>query len=189
MAINFDTLPQENPYALPNPGLHKAVIEEAEMRRPKNDATKPPYLNLRYSLTDMDGKARGSMFDIISESESQVVLYKIARFARACGIPLQGQIELSDLAKIVKGKTILVDVGIDDSNPKYVKPQVDLFAHEAYYSINELEDIKPIFCAEAKEVQGNEDFMQIPEDTDNGVPFNTEGDTEAPTTPTANAEY
>ena len=106
MAINFDTLPQENPFALPTPGLYKATIDDAEMRRNKNDATKPPYLNLKYKLTDMEGKSKGVMFDILSESDSPVVGYKIARFCRACGIPLQGQIELSDLAKIVKGKEI-----------------------------------------------------------------------------------
>ena len=124
MAINFDTLPQENPFALPTPGLYKATIDDAEMRRNKNDATKPPYLNLKYKLTDMEGKSKGVMFDILSESDSPVVGYKIARFCRACGIPLQGQIELSDLAKIVKGKEILVDVKIDDfvADPaKYLK--------------------------------------------------------------------
>ena len=62
MAINFDTLPQENPFALPTPGLYKATIDDAEMRRNKNDATKPPYLNLKYKLTDMEGKSKGVMF-------------------------------------------------------------------------------------------------------------------------------
>ena len=28
MAINFDTLPQENPFALPTPGLYKATIDD-----------------------------------------------------------------------------------------------------------------------------------------------------------------
>ena len=50
MAINFDTLPQENPFALPTPGLYKATIDDAEMRHNKNDATKPPYLNLTVLL-------------------------------------------------------------------------------------------------------------------------------------------
>ena len=173
MAINFDTLPQENPFALPTPGLYKATIDDAEMRRNKNDATKPPYLNLKYKLTDMEGKSKGVMFDILSESDSPVVGYKIARFCRACGIPLQGQIELSDLAKIVKGKEILVDVKIDDTDARYVKAVVDIFSHEAYYQVSELESLKPVFFAEQKEISANDAFMQIPEGaSEEGVPFN-----------------
>ena len=172
MAINFDTLPQENPFALPEPGLYKAKIDDAEMRSNKNDATKPPYLNLKYKLTDMQGKGKGTMFDIISESDSPVVGYKIARFCRACGIPLQGQIELSDLAKIVKGKEIMVDVKIDDADPRYVKAVVDIFSHEAYYQVAELESLKPVFFAEQKEISANEEFMQVPDNETDGVPFN-----------------
>lgn len=173
MAINFDTLPQENPFALPTPGLYKATIDDAEMRHNKNDATKPPYLNLKYKLTDMEGKSKGVMFDILSESDSPVVGYKIARFCRACGIPLQGQIELSDLAKIVKGKEILVDVKIDDTDARYVKAVVDIFSHEAYYQVSELESLKPVFFAEQKEISANDAFMQIPEGaSDEGVSFN-----------------
>ena len=182
MAINFDTLPQENPFALPEPGLYKATIDDAEMRPNKNNATKPPYLNLKYKLTDMQGKGKGTMFDIISESDSPVVGYKIARFCRACGIPLQGQIELSDLAKIVKGKEILVDVKIDDADPRYVKAVVDIFSHEAYYQVAELESLKPVFFAEQQEVSANDDFMQVPEGNDEGVPFNEP-------TPSNAAEY
>ena len=147
MAINFDKLPQENPFSLPEPGLYKATIEDAEMRHNKNDATKPPYLNMKYKLTDMQGKSKGVMFDIIAESDSSVVGYKIARFCRACGLPLQGSIELSDLAKIVRN-----------------------------------EELKPVFVAEQQEVSANDDFMQVPEGNDEGVPFNEP-------TPSNAAEY
>ena len=33
MTINFDSLPQENPFALPEPGVYKAKIVEAEMKQ------------------------------------------------------------------------------------------------------------------------------------------------------------
>ena len=182
LAINFDKLPQENPFSLPEPGLYKATIEDAEMRHNKNDATKPPYLNMKYKLTDMQGKSKGVMFDIIAESDSSVVGYKIARFCRACGLPLQGSIELSDLAKIVRNKEILVDVKIDDSDKRYVKAVVDLFTHEAYYRMDELEELKPVFFAEQQEVSANDDFMQVPEGNDEGLPFNEP-------TPSNAAEY
>lgn len=178
--INFDALPQSNPFGNPDPGLYKAVIEDAEMKHGK-DATKPPYLNLRYALSNpKTGKSAGTMFDIISESDNQVILYKIGRFCRACGIPLQGQIELSDLAKIVKGKEILIDVMIDDKNPKYVKPAVDLFSHEAYYQVSELEEIASVFFAEDTVENDNTGFV-APETTEEAVAF--EG------TPTSSASY
>ena len=86
---------------------------------------------------------------------------------------MQGQIELSDLAKIVKGKEILVDVKIDDTDARYVKAVVDIFSHEAYYQVSELESLKPVFFAEQKEISANDAFMQIPEGaSDEGVPFN-----------------
>ena len=178
MSINFDTLPKENPFGLPAPGLYIAEIKEATMKACK-DATKPDYLNMRYSITAPEGESGGSMYDIISESDSQVVLYKIARFCRACGIPLQGSIELSDLAKVVTGKKILVDVKIDDSVPKYTKAVVDVFNREAYWKFDELEDVKKLFSED--KVSNDESFLETEADD---TPFNaTDGEADATVQP------
>ena len=59
---------------------------------------------------------------------------------------------------------------------------VDLFTHEAYYRMDELEELKPVFFAEQQEVSANDDFMQVPEGNDEGVPFNEP-------TPSNAAEY
>lgn len=139
MAINFDSLPQENPFALPEPGVYKAKIVEAEMKQGK-DLSKPEYLNLKFSLTDKNGKSCGNLYDIIAESDSSVVQYKTARFIRACGLPLTGSMELKDLAKVVKGRELALDVSHDNKSER-PRAQVDLFSREAYYLPSEFMDI------------------------------------------------
>lgn len=139
MAINFDALPQDNPFALPDPGVYKATVVDAEMKQGK-DLSKPEYLNLKFSLTDKEGKNCGNLYDIIAESDSSVVQYKTARFIRACGLPLTGSMELKDLAKIVKGREIALDVSHDNKNDR-PRAQVDLFSREAYYLASEFMDI------------------------------------------------
>ncbi len=139
MAINFDRLPQDNPFALPAPGVYRAKIMEAEMKQGK-DLSKPEYLNLKYALFDKHNKSCGNVYDIISESDSSVVQYKTARFVRACGLPLTGSMELKDLAKVVKGREIVVDISHDKKSDQ-PRAQVDLFAREAYYLPSEFMDI------------------------------------------------
>ena len=48
--------------------------------------------------------------------------------------------------------------------------------------MDELEELKPVFFAEQQEVSANDDFMQVPEGNDEGVPFNEP-------TPSNAAEY
>jgi hypothetical protein len=144
MSINFDSLPQDNPYALPAPGLYKAKIVEAEMRaaKSKNDdgSAKPDYLNLKLMLFDKSGKSHGAIYDIISESDKNAVKYKTGRFIRACSIPLTGSMELKDLAKIVRNKDIVVDV-IHDKKSDPPRAQVSLFGNECYYTLAEFDEV------------------------------------------------
>lgn len=144
--INFDRLPQDNPFALPTPGLYRAKVVEAVMKPPKNDPTKPDYLNLKLALFDHEGKNSGNVYDIIAESDSSVVQYKTARFVRACGIPLTGSIELKDLAKLVNGKEIAVDIRHsrprqgEDATNFTPKAEVDMFSRAAYYLKDEYQE-------------------------------------------------
>lgn len=168
MAINFDALPQDNPFALPDPGVYKATVVDAEMKQGK-DLSKPEYLNLKFSLTDKNGKNCGNLYDIIAESDSSVVQYKTARFIRACGLPLTGSMELKDLAKIVKGREIALDVAHDNKGDR-PRAQVDLFSREAYYLASEFTDIymlvNPGEAEEAAFQQAN-----TSDSTDDEVPF------------------
>lgn len=166
--INFDTLPQSNPFSTPEPDLYLATIVEANMKMGR-DTSKPPYLNLKYNLKKADGSSGGTLYDIISESESEVVKYKIARFVRACNIPLQGNMELKDLAKVVMGITIAVDVTIDDKGDR-PRAQVDLFSREAYYTAEEFADV---YASIHPDIAVPE-FKDIDEGTDEEVPFEQE---------------
>ncbi len=185
MAIQFDTLPTENPFALPAPGIYKAKIVEAEMRKPKtkydDGSEKPPYLNLKYALIGPSGNSVGSIYDIISESDSSVVQYKIARFLTACGIPLVGSMELADIAKLVLNKEIVVDVN-HDTKGQQPRAQVDLFSHEAYYPIDKYDEISKIVAAEKSDAApASEEFTDAaPEE----VPFEESGAMPAPATET-----
>lgn len=170
MAIQFDKLPKESPFALPKPDVYKAKIVEAEMRKAKSKnpdgSEKPPYLNLKYQLTNKAGKNCGAIYDIMAESDSSVVMYKIGRFVAACGIPLVGAMELSDIAKLVINKEIAIDVNIDDKGQQ-PRAQVDLFTREAYYPIGQFDEIYALAHAEDAETAAPADtsFINAPETT------------------------
>lgn len=166
MAIQFDSLPKENPFALPKPDVYKAKIVEATMKKGKDDS-KPPYLNLKYQLTNHEGKGCGTLYDIMAESDSSVVQYKLGRFLVACGIPLQGSMELSDIAKLVINKDIVVDVN-HDTKGQQPRAQVDIFTREAYYPVGQFDEIYNLahMNDEPKEVTGEEPFMNVPDPAD-----------------------
>ena len=185
MSINFDQLPTENPFAATAPGIYKAKIIEASMAKNKTDASKPPYLSMKYALTKADGTSGGALYDSLSESDSSVVQYKIGRFLLACNIPLVGVMELSDIAKLVLNKEIVVDVTQNYKDQKEGKPakgQVDLFSHEAYYPIDQFAEVYALVNAGSgeevqvqKQATGKEDFMQIPDAVEgaDGAPAET----------------
>ena len=167
--INFDTLPTTSEYSV-NADVYLAHIEKAEMRKPK-DPQKPEYLSLQYRLTRHNGKKAGVMFDMQFDSEKQLMQYKLARFLKACKIPLKGQMELKDIATLVLNKDIVVDTSVDESGNQ-PKLQVDIFGREAYYPIEQFDEIYNLAHPEGSE------FMPVPEDEE--LPFMSvpESDTE-----------
>lgn len=174
MAINFDSLPKSNPFALPEPDVYKAKIVEASMKQGK-DASKPPYLNLKYQLTNHAGKNCGALFDIMAESDSSVVQYKIGRFVQACGIPLQGSMELADIAKLVMNKEIVIDVNHDKKSDQ-PRAQVDIFTREGYYPIGQFEEIYKLAHMndaqfQQETTQQDTSFMNVPEGADEETEF------------------
>ena len=164
MAIQFDALPKENPFALPNPDIYKAKIVEASMKKGK-DESKPPYLNLKYQLTNKDGKNCGSVYDIMAESDSSVVQYKLGRFLTACNIPLVGAMELADIAKLVLNKEIVVDI-CHDTRSQQPRAQVDVFTREAYYPIGQFAEIYAIAHAGEDSAVDASTFINPPEVAD-----------------------
>lgn len=135
--INFNSLPTDKPNSLPEKGTYYATIEAAEIKQGK-DITKPPYLNIVLALRNADGKNCGKIYDIISESDKELVQYKLARFITALGLTNLGVFELVDLVKIIKGKELIVDVKQDEAKDGYAaKAVVDVFAGNIYYPISE----------------------------------------------------
>lgn len=139
--INFNSLPADKPASLPENGTYYATIDSAEMKKGK-DTTKPAYLNISLLLKNKEGKSCGKIFDIISESDKELVQYKLARFIKALGLEQLGVFELADLVKIVKNKQLIVDVKQEEAQNGYpAKAVVDVFAGEIYYPISEAKEI------------------------------------------------
>lgn len=137
--INFDSLPNSKPITTVEPGTYFGTIEKAEMKAPK-DPSKKPYLSITYGLTTKDGKAAGKLFDIMTESDHDLVKYKLRRFIQALNIPMQGAFELSDLTKIVVGKKLILDV-TKDTKSEQPRVVVDLFKDRVFYPVSQAEEI------------------------------------------------
>ena len=134
--INFNELPSNNPGGGIVPkGTYIATIEVAEMKQGK-DASKPPYLNLRFALTNKDGKGFGKLYDILTNSDHEVVRYKLRRFIEALEIPFEGEFTLADLTKIIKDKKLIVDITHDTRSEPH-KAVVDVFTNEIFYPMSE----------------------------------------------------
>ena len=141
MAINFNSLPNNRPTNLPAPGTYYATIEAAEIRQ-GFDTTKPPYLNVTLALQDKYGKNCGKVYDILSESDKELVQYKVARFIIALGLENLGTFELADLVKVIKNKKLIVDIKQEEATANYpAKAVVDVFKGNIYYPIREAEQI------------------------------------------------
>lgn len=153
--INFDTLPDSNPASLPAKGKYYATIKKAEMKQPQ-DTTKPMYLNLQLALKDAQGRDAGTVFDIISESDHQLVRYKLKRFITALELPITGEFELRDLAKVVPNKQFIVDITHEEKDGRPPKAVVDIFTAEIYYPMSM-----------ASEIFGN----SFADNADDDVPF------------------
>lgn len=141
MAINFNSLPTNKPMNLPETGTYYATIDGAEMKQGQ-DTTKPPYLNICLGLKDKMGKSCGKIYDILSDSDKELVQYKLARFLTALNLTNLGTFELADLVKVIKNKQLIVDVKQEEAKDGYpAKSVVDVFKNSIYYPISEASTI------------------------------------------------
>lgn len=139
--INFNSLPVNKPNNLPETGTYYAVIDSAEMKQGK-DPTKPQHLNLCLALKDKHGRSCGKIYDILAESDKNLVQYKIARFLTALNLTQLGSFELADLVKIIKNKQLIVDVKQEEAKDGYpAKAVVDIFSGSIYYPMSEASEI------------------------------------------------
>ena len=138
MAISFDSLPNAPQANVIPAGAYIATIEKATMKQPKDDK-KPPYLNLQLDIKDAAGKSYGKLFDIITESESEYMRYKLRCFIQAIDVNLGKVFELRDLTKVCVGKKCEVTVVVDDKNNP-PRSQINMFAADMYKHISNVVD-------------------------------------------------
>lgn len=134
MAINYDALPSSKPQSTLPAGYYMATIVKAEMRKSNNTGSE--YLSLQYDLNNGAG-VTGKLFDMQFDSEKEFLRYKLQRFLTALNLNLSGSFELKDLCKLVNGKKLVVDVGVEDNAQYGKRNTVNSFEHEIYYNINE----------------------------------------------------
>lgn len=134
MAINFDKLPDTagGGFAMVPEGFHKAKIIKAEMR-PARDTSLPDELNITLECYDTKGNKLGLVWDTLKDSDKQAQQYKIKRlFIDALNMDLSAMVELKDLAKLIQGKEVIVDIEHNEYNGK-TSARVSMFNNEMYY--------------------------------------------------------
>lgn len=141
--INFDSLPKDKPANNSvEPGRYTAVIFDAKMMTSKT--TNNEYLNVSFKI-DSGGFVNENYFD----SDKQFILWKLGNLLKACNVKLEGEGTLKDIAKVIKGKKVIIDVAVNDRGYGTLDYSNN---NEGIYSI----DSKTEVVEEAKEIVPNE---------------------------------
>lgn len=125
--ISFNNIPKDKP-SQNNvaEGRYTATVFKTEMRVGKESGAE--YLNVSFKL-DNGGFVNENYFD----SDKQFVMYKLGRLLDACGVVLSGEGTLKDVAKVIKGKKVVVDVIVNDKGYGALDYSN---GHEGIYPIN-----------------------------------------------------
>lgn len=106
--LNFDKLPSTKPnQSNITEGRYEAEIFKCEMRT--SSTTNNEYLNVSFKLKD-GGFVNENYFD----SDKPFLLYKLGQLLKACNVTLSGEGSLKDVAKVIKGKKVVIDVAVND---------------------------------------------------------------------------
>jgi hypothetical protein len=106
--IQFNNLPKDKPSQNNvKPGRYTATVFKCEMRTGKDTGTE--YLNVSF-LLDGGGFVNENYFD----SDKQFLQFKLGQLLKACKVTLEGEGTLKDVAKVIKGKKVIVDVVVND---------------------------------------------------------------------------
>ena len=140
--INFDALPKDKPSQNNvDPGRYTVTIFDAKMMVSKT--SKNEYLNVSFKL-DGGGFVNENYF----ESDKPFLLWKLGNLLKACDVKLEGEGSLKDIAKVIKGKKVIIDVAVNDRGYGTLDYSGN---NEGIYSINEAPEAET-----AKEVVPNE---------------------------------
>ena len=106
--ISFNNIPKDKPSQNSvAEGRYTASIFKTEMRVGKDSGTE--YLNVSFKL-DSGGFVNENYFD----SDKPFLQYKLGQLLKACNVTLEGEGTLKDVAKVVKGKKVIIDVVVND---------------------------------------------------------------------------
>ena len=106
--LNFESLPKDKP-SQNNivEGTYKATVFKTEMRVSKETGNE--FLNVSFKI-DNGGFVNENYFD----SDKPFLMYKLGRLLKACNVELKGKGSLKDVAKVIKGKNVIIDVVVND---------------------------------------------------------------------------
>lgn len=106
--IQFNALPKDKPSqnTVKN-GRYTATVFKCEMRTSKESGNE--YLNVSF-LCDGGGFVNENYFD----SDKPFLQYKLGQLLKACNVNLEGEGTLKDVAKVIKGKKVIIDVVVND---------------------------------------------------------------------------
>lgn len=127
--LNFDKLPTDKPNQNNiEAGRFTAIIFKTQMVDSK---TTPgtQYLNVSFKI-DNGGFVNENYFD----SDKPFLLYKLGRLLKACNVELNGEGSLKDVAKVIQGKKVIIDVVVNDKGYGALDYSGN---NEGIYNINE----------------------------------------------------
>ena len=106
--LNFTSLPKDKPNNNSvAEGRYNAIVFKSEMRKSKESNNE--YLNVSFKI-DNGGFVNENYFD----SDKPFLMYKLSRLLLACNTPLDGEGRLKDVAKVIQGKRVVIDVVVND---------------------------------------------------------------------------
>lgn len=106
--LNFTSLPKDKPNNNSvAEGRYNAIVFKSEMRKSKESNNE--YLNVSFKI-DNGGFVNENYFD----SDKPFLMYKLSRLLLACNTPLNGEGTLKDVAKVIQGKRVVIDVVVND---------------------------------------------------------------------------
>lgn len=106
--LNFSSIPKDKPNSnTVAEGRYNATVFKTEFRKGK-DSNKE-YLNVSFKI-DGGGFVNENYF----EGDKPFLLYKLGRLLTACKVTLEGEGTLKDVAKVIQGKKVIIDVVVND---------------------------------------------------------------------------
>jgi hypothetical protein len=107
--LNFTSLPKDKPNNnTVAEGRYNAIVFKSEMRKSQKDNSNE-YLNVSFKI-DNGGFVNENYF----ESDKPFLMYKLSRLLLACNVQLEGEGTLKDVAKVIQGKRVVLDVVVND---------------------------------------------------------------------------